>query len=371
MKDKLAGISGEADTRVYTAAGNAKIAVFCYDAVSTGEQELYDVFAVDGDKMRILCIAAAVSCGRKYRYAAAIKNAACEMAIEEAYAKVVSDCQDGIEAVFEDKKYFLGNKKFIKNCGITLPYAVLRADFTGYSVIYVACETELIGFLLFWEKISNEAKNAFLFFREKGVRTVLLGHGRGIELAAKRLGADETRIAVLRIDREKVLQELKKSDKIIVVEASRDIKKCVHMFSFGSGILYLRKVNIACVAVLAVLCAAFAAVPLLSMLFAVNTAMFMLYNSLTLRRICPDMPDITEEEKMFGKVRYTMHIGGMSCAHCSARVKGTLESFRGVSAEISLEDKVAHIKCPASLDINKLSAAVTEAGYTVSAVEKV
>ncbi len=371
MKDKLVGILDEADTRVYTAAGGAKTAVFCYDAVNTGREELYDVFAADGEKMRLLSIAAAVSRGCKYRYAQAIQKAALDMAQKKAEAKVLADNAEGISAMVDGEKYFLGNKRFMKSCGVILPEGVRRADFSGYSVVYAACKMEFLGFLLFRDEISSEARRAFSFFRENGIRTVLLGYGRGMDLAAKRLLADETRTAVLKIEKEKVLQEMKKSDKIIVVETSRDIQKCVRLFFFGKGILRLRKVNVICVAVLAVVCAIFAAVPLLSLLFAVNTAAFMLYNSLTLRRICPDMPDITEEEKMFGKVQYTMHIGGMSCAHCSARVKSSLESFRGVSAKISLEDKVAHIKCPASLDVNKLSAAVTEAGYTVSAVEKV
>ena len=74
---------------------------------------------------------------------------------------------------------------------------------------------------------------------------------------------------------------------------------------------------------------------------------------------------------MFGKVQYTMHIKGMSCAHCSARVKCALEAIRGVSATVSLEEKVARIKCSASLDAGKLTEAVTSAGFTVESVEKV
>ena len=74
---------------------------------------------------------------------------------------------------------------------------------------------------------------------------------------------------------------------------------------------------------------------------------------------------------MFGKVSYTMQIEGMSCAHCSARVKAALEALRGVSAEISLEEKTARVRCPASLSAEKLADAVTAAGYTVVATERV
>lgn len=74
---------------------------------------------------------------------------------------------------------------------------------------------------------------------------------------------------------------------------------------------------------------------------------------------------------MFGKVNYTIRVEGMSCSHCAAHVKTALESIRGVSANVVLEEKVAHVKCPASLDAQKLSAAVTDAGFTVAAVERV
>ena len=88
-------------------------------------------------------------------------------------------------------------------------------------------------------------------------------------------------------------------------------------------------------------------------------------------RLHPQSDAPMEDTDMFGKVHYTMKVGGMNCAHCSARVKTALESLRGVSADVSLEEKTVRIKCPASLDPEKLTAAVTEVGFTVSSVERV
>ena len=90
------------------------------------------------------------------------------------------------------------------------------------------------------------------------------------------------------------------------------------------------------------------------------------------RRMPP--PEIHVEEErpaMFGKVNYTIHVEGMSCSHCAAHVKTALESIRGVSADVVLDEKVAHVKCPAALDEKQLAAAVTEAGFTVASVERV
>ena len=66
-----------------------------------------------------------------------------------------------------------------------------------------------------------------------------------------------------------------------------------------------------------------------------------------------------------------MKINGMSCTHCSARVKTALESLRGVSAKVSLEEKTAHIKCPASTTAETLEKAVTDVGFTVVSTERV
>ncbi len=74
---------------------------------------------------------------------------------------------------------------------------------------------------------------------------------------------------------------------------------------------------------------------------------------------------------MFGKVNYTIHVEGMSCSHCAAHVKTALESIRGVSASVELDEKLAHVKCPAALDEKQLADAVTEAGFTVASIERV
>ena len=74
---------------------------------------------------------------------------------------------------------------------------------------------------------------------------------------------------------------------------------------------------------------------------------------------------------MFKKANYTININGMSCTHCSARVKTALESLRGVSAEVSLEEKNARVKCPVSMSEETLAKAVSDVGFTVVSVERV
>lgn len=61
-----------------------------------------------------------------------------------------------------------------------------------------------------------------------------------------------------------------------------------------------------------------------------------------------------------------LSVEGMKCKMCAARVKSTLEKFRGVSAEIDLDAACATVVCPEKQDSDALAAAVTEAGFPAS-----
>ena len=62
-------------------------------------------------------------------------------------------------------------------------------------------------------------------------------------------------------------------------------------------------------------------------------------------------------------------VEGMSCGHCSARVEKALNAVAGVSAKVDLAAKTASIVHPASVTVDALKAAVTDAGYSVSKVQ--
>lgn len=63
----------------------------------------------------------------------------------------------------------------------------------------------------------------------------------------------------------------------------------------------------------------------------------------------------------------TVKIEGMMYAHCQAHVKKALEGL-GLAAEVDLEKGQATVKGAASDDA--ICAAVTEAGYSVTGIEK-
>ena len=64
----------------------------------------------------------------------------------------------------------------------------------------------------------------------------------------------------------------------------------------------------------------------------------------------------------------TMTIEGMMCVHCKANVEKALAAIPGVTAQVDLDAGTAAVTCPETVTEADLTAAVTEAGYTVKGV---
>lgn len=74
-----------------------------------------------------------------------------------------------------------------------------------------------------------------------------------------------------------------------------------------------------------------------------------------------------QEEKTMTK---TVRIEGMMCSHCEAHVKKALEALGGVTgAEVSHEKGTAIVSMTENVDNAAITAAVTDAGYTVLGIE--
>ena len=106
-------------------------------------------------------------------------------------------------------------------------------------------------------------------------------------------------------------------------------------------------------------------------------------NALRLKRFKPDLSNMKankksknktkskEEIEMFGKKKNTvvLTVGGMSCAHCSARVEKALSAIDGVSVKVDLKKGTATVSSDNAVDAQALCDAVVKAGYTASVKE--
>ncbi|MGI5958514.1 MAG: heavy metal translocating P-type ATPase [Massiliimalia sp.] len=87
-----------------------------------------------------------------------------------------------------------------------------------------------------------------------------------------------------------------------------------------------------------------------------------------------DILNISDEKdhKEENKMKKVLHVEGMMCAHCSARVEKVLSEVVGVaSAQVDLEAKTATVVLEQPVEDSVLIQAVTDAGYEVTGVETV
>lgn len=69
-------------------------------------------------------------------------------------------------------------------------------------------------------------------------------------------------------------------------------------------------------------------------------------------------------------MKKTIRIEGMSCGHCTARVKKALEGLTGVtSVEVDLSANIATIEADDTVTDDALKSAIDDAGYDVLTVE--
>ncbi len=71
------------------------------------------------------------------------------------------------------------------------------------------------------------------------------------------------------------------------------------------------------------------------------------------------------EEKENYKMKKTIKIEGMMCAHCTGRVEKALNEIEGVKVNVSLEDKAAYVDLLKEVSDEELKNVVAQAGYEV------
>ena len=73
---------------------------------------------------------------------------------------------------------------------------------------------------------------------------------------------------------------------------------------------------------------------------------------------------------MFGIVTQVVHVEGMHCAHCAARVEEALNGVAGVrSAKVNLNKKIATIKAKPAVAEADIKKAIDETGFTFAGLE--
>lgn len=366
------------DAESLYALGRARSVVFGRTALCDRDRLLlWDCYAT-GDPVRLLCLCGAIGAHSVRPAARALAAAAETLHVPlPAVRRVSEDPDGGMTARAGGRTYRLGSLGAFRKAGVPVPAAACFPDMEDRQILYVAENGEFVGFFLLCPALFPQIGGVTAALPEIGVRGFAAPDAAGL---AERAGLAE----ISEAETQKCLRK-KKKNVTITIDGGKVQLPCGETVSVPSpyalyGMLLLGRLtrqmrlqNLAlCIVLLFVFFSLVPLSPLLAILAVLSIRFAKTAADLyALSHFSPRMPAAKEEEPMFGKVSYTMRIEGMSCAHCSARVKAALEALRGVSAEISLEEKTARVRCPASLSAEKLADAVTAAGYTVVATERV
>lgn len=82
-----------------------------------------------------------------------------------------------------------------------------------------------------------------------------------------------------------------------------------------------------------------------------------------------DINETIERSNEMDSRKVEIVIDGMACSHCSGRVEQALNALEGVSATVDLAQKTAFVTVTGDVSNDKLSATVTDCGYTVVEVK--
>ncbi|MGN0426495.1 MAG: heavy metal translocating P-type ATPase [Agathobacter sp.] len=384
------------------------------------------------ENLTLLSIAAALEAKSEHPLAKAIMEKAKEekLALEEV-SDFMALPGNGLSATYKGKKLYGGNQKFVEEqmakgdaAKQTLgPQAVEKAKELanqGKTPLFFAFEEEFLGIIAVADTIKEDSPQAIRQLQNMGIRVVMLTGDN--EKTAKAIGAqagvDEVIAGVLPDGKEAAIRKLKQRGKVAMVgDGINDAPALTRAdvgIAIGAGTdvaidaadIVLMKSKLTDVPaairlsratlrnihenlfwaffynVIGIPLAAGVWYPIfgweLNPMFgaaAMSLSSFCVVTNalrLNLFRVHDASHDkkIKQKEREKKDMEKTLHIEGMMCGHCEARVKKALEAIAEVEeAIVSHTDGTAVVKLNAQIDPEVLKKAVEDQDYTVTSME--
>jgi len=404
-----------------------KVSVVVLDktgTLTTGEPRITNIIADHNyTESEILQICASLEKQSEHPLAKAIIEAASEQSVAflpvENFTSVTGL---GVKGEINGKIFLTGNLKFISENSIQRgdfenQSATLASE--GKTVLFVADHEKIVGIIAVADTLKEESKEAVKSLQAMGLQVILLT-GDNAETAkaiGREVGIENIKAELLPGEKEKIISSLQAEGKLvamvgdgindapaltradvgIAIGAGSDIAleaaDVVLMHSRLTDVVTTLKLSNSVIRnikqnlfwaffynILGIPLAAGAFYLLLGWklnpMFAAAAMSFssvsVVTNALRLRRFKPThytiftKPDDTSSINLSKKETMktiTLHIEGMSCAHCAAAVEKALNSIEGVTATVNLEEKTATVTTPTDLNLETLKDAVKQAGY--------
>lgn len=156
-----------------------------------------------GDEKALLAIAAGVEAGSKHPLSLAIvKKAEEEGAQSQAAEDIVTLNGLGMQGMVDGKQIYLGNRSLMEQQHIpTEAYLEKEMKFStqGKTVVWAACEQEIIGLFAIADEIKKESKEVVSALREQGIDVIMMtgDHEITAKAIAQKAGIDHVIAQVL------------------------------------------------------------------------------------------------------------------------------------------------------------------------------
>lgn len=314
----------------------------------------------------------------------------------------------GISGRIEQKKYWIGNEKFLKDRGIDLSSyeeKIKQLAEESKTPLLIAEDTRLIGLIAVKDPVKKDSYQAIANLKKQGIHLVMLtgDNDHTARKIAQEVGIDEVISNVLPTDKQKVVERLKQDTKHLVGMVGDGVNDAPALSSADIGIAIGRGADIAiesadiilisnslndvyhairlskrvlanikgnlfwaffynCIGILLAsgifyLPFQLKLNPMIAALAMSLSSVFVVCNALRL--------NLFHTEKGEKKMQtITLNISGMACSHCSNRVEKALSAICGVqNVTVSLEKQNAVCVCEDTVSKETLIQAVIDAGY--------
>jgi P-type Cu+ transporter len=402
-----------------------KIKTIVFDKTGTiteGKPEVTNIVTTDKyDKEDILIVSASAEKGSEHPLGEAIVKEAKKRNLE---LKKVDKFQaipgHGIEVEIEGKEIILGNKKLMvdKEIHIALQEDSDKIAEEGKTPMFIAINGELAGIIAVADVVKDSSVSAIKSLHDLGIEVAMItgDNKKTAQAIAKQVGIDIVLAEVLPQDKAQEVKNLQntgkktamvgdgindapalaqadvgiaigsgtdvamesadivlmKSDLMDVVTAIQLSKATIR--NIKQNLFWAFAYNTAGIPLAAGLLYIFGG-PKLNPMFAAAamslSSVSVLTNALRLKSFKPAHKNTKQFTAGLNIMEKKINIEGMTCGHCSERVKKALEQIEGVeSAEVSAEDKRAMVTLSHEVRDEKFISAVDEVGYKVVSIEE-
>ncbi len=378
--------------------------------LTLGKPQVTDVCVFGCDREEILKIACGIERNSNHPLAKCVVEYVGDGAEVSDFSYIVGQ---GARAVYGGEIYSLGNIKLVTGVKISKEVKDSAANLSaqGKTVLYMADSKRVVALIAVADVIKEGSGQAISMLKDRNMKIAMLT-GDEIKTAqavAASVGIDDFVAEVMPEDKLNAVVNLQNAggcvamvgdgindspalkqadvgiamgsgtdvaiDSADVILVGEDLRTLDTVFDLSRATVRNIKENlfwafIYNVVMIPVAAGAFSALgfsfnPMIAALCMSLSSLFVVGNALRLLRY--RNKKIIKEDKYMKKI---IHIEGMCCEHCAKRVENALSAVSGVvSADVKLKKKAAVVRSREEIDEAEISKVISEAGYTVTAID--